>query len=132
MGHLRKTILPIFLTGLWINISETIRWIFLIKPFWVDYYQSMNRTLPDEPINGIIWLIWGFLFATVVFIISSKFNLLQTTFLSWFVVFIMLWIVLWNLDNLTVIILLYGVPMSLAETFVAALICKRYISQSST
>lgn len=126
MSLLRKTILPIFLTGLWINISETVRWEFLIKAYWIEHYQNLNLVLPQEPINGITWMIWGFCFATVIFILSKKFNLLQTTLLSWFVTFVLLWIVLWNLAMLPVAILWFVVPLSLFEAFVAVWICKKF------
>lgn len=125
MGYFKKIILPILLTGIWINISETVRWEFLIKSYWIDYYKNLNLVFPNEPVNGIVWLIWGFLFAAIIFILSKKFNLLQTTFLSWFVVFVMLWVVLWNVDMLPVCILWFVVPLSLFEAFIGALICKK-------
>jgi hypothetical protein len=125
MRYLKKTVLPIILTGIWINISEIVRWGLVIKSHWVNHYQSMNLVFPTEPVNGIIWLIWGFLFAIIVFILSKKFNLLQTTLLSWFVVFVMLWVVLWNINILPRVILWIVVPLSLLEAFISALICKR-------
>jgi hypothetical protein len=125
MGQFKKTVLPILLTGIWINISEIARWGLVIKSHWDNHYKSLNLVFPTEPINGLIWLIWGFLFAIIVFILSKKFNLLQTTFFSWFVVFVMLWVVLWNIDILPRIILWIVAPLSLFEAFVAALICKR-------
>ena len=125
MGYFKKTILPILSTGIWINISETVRWELLIKSYWVDHYQNLNLVFPNEPLNGVIWMIWGFLFAITVFIISKKFNLLQTTFLSWFFVFVMMWIVIWNVDMLPKGILWVNAPMSLVEAFIAALICKK-------
>ena len=128
MGYFRKIVLPILITGIWINGSETIRWIFLVKSYWVAHYQNMGLVFPDKPVNGIVWMIWGFLFAVVVFIISRKFNLWQTTFLSWLVAFVMLWIVLFNVAVLSIPILLFVVPLSLLETFVGALICKKLSS----
>ena len=125
MKQLKNTVLPILLTGLWINISEIVRWGLVIKSHWVNHYQSMNLVFPTEPVNGIIWLIWGFLFAVIVFILSKKFNLIQTTLLSWFVVFVMLWVVLWNINILPRVILWIVVPLSLLEAFISALICKR-------
>jgi hypothetical protein len=125
MRYLKKTVLPIILTGIWINISEIVRWELVIKSHWVNHYQSMNLVFPTEPVNGIIWLIWGFLFAIIVFILSKKFNLLQTTLFSWFVVFVMLWVVLWNINILPRVILWIVVPLSLMEAFISALICKR-------
>ncbi len=125
MRYLKKTVLPIILTGIWIKISEIVRWELVIKSHWVNHYQSMNLVFPTEPVNGIIWLIWGFLFAIIVFILSKKFNLIQTTLLSWFVVFVMLWVVLWNINILPRVILWIVVPLSLLEAFISALICKR-------
>ncbi len=125
MEYFKKTILPILLAGVWINISETIRWELFVKSLWIEHHQNLGIALPEEPINIIVWMIWGFLFATIIFILSKKFNLLQTTFLSWFVVFEMLWIVMWNLDLLANGILLIAGPLSLFEAYIAALICKK-------
>lgn len=125
MGFFKKTVFPILITGIWINLSETIRWELLIKIYWIEHYQNLNLVFPNEPINGIIWLIWGFFFAIVIFILSTKFNLLQTTFLSWFAVFVMMWIVIWNVDILPQGILWFNAPLSLIEAFIGSLICKR-------
>ena len=125
MNSLKKTILPIMAAGLWINISETVRWEFLIKSYWIEHYKSLGLTFPLELTNNLIWMTWGFMYAIVVFIISKKFNLFQTTLLSWFIVFIMLWLVLWNINVLPVDILWYNIPLCLFEAFIAALICKK-------
>ena len=125
MEYFKKIILPILLTGIWINISETLRWVFFVEPYWIEYYQNLNLSFPTGIINNIIWMIWGFSFATIIFIISRKFNLVQTTFLSWFVTFIMLWLVLWNIEILPVGFLWFVIPLSLFEVFVGALICKK-------
>lgn len=125
MNYFKKTILPILAAGIWINISETVRWELLIKSYWVGYYESLNLVFPIALQNNITWMCWGFLFAIVVFIISKKFNTLHTTFLSWLVVFVMLWMVLWNIDILPIDLLWYNIPLSLFETFIAAFICKK-------
>jgi hypothetical protein len=131
MNIFKRIFLPIIFTGIWINLSETVRWIFLIKSYWINHYRAMNLVFPNNPTNGIIWLIWGFLFAVILFVLSKKFNLLQTTFFSWFTIFAMLWIVLLNIDVLPVGILFYVIPMSLFETYVGALICRKFLRQES-
>jgi len=131
MEYLKKTILPIFLAGVWINISETLRWEFLIKSYWIEHHKNLGIVLPQEPINMIIWMIWGFIFATTIFIFSRKFNLWQTTFLSWFLVLVLLWVVLWNLNLLPNGIVPIAAPLGLIEAFVAALICKKLSSKKS-
>ena len=125
MEHLKKTILPILLAGIWINISETLRWMFLVKPYWLEHHQNLGIVLPEEPVNMIIWMIWGFIFAATIFIFSRKFNLWQTTFFSWFLLLPLLWIVLWNLGLLPEGIVLIAGPLGLIEAFIAALICQK-------
>jgi len=126
MRLLKKTILPILLTGIWVNVSETVRWELLVKSYWIEHYQNMNLVFPSALMNGITWMIWGFLLAISIFYISRKFNLIQTTLLSWFMAFVMLWVVLWNIDVFPVPILFIVVPLSLLEVFIAALICKKF------
>jgi hypothetical protein len=125
MKHLKKTILPILLTGIWLNISGTVKWIFLIESYWIEKYSALGIVLPTGLINNITWMIWGFLFATTILILSKKFNLIQTTLLSWFVAYGMMWVIVWNVGVLPTGMLWINVPLSLFETFVGALICKK-------
>ncbi len=82
-------------------------------------------TFPSDPQNGMIWVAWGFLFAIAIYSISRKFNLIQTTLISWFMAFVLMWVVTWNLNALPSAILIYAVPLSLLETFIASYICKK-------
>ena len=127
LDYLKKTIFPILLVGIWINISETIRWIFLIESLWIEYYQKMGLVFPNESANAIIWVIWGFIFAIILYILSKRFNPVQTALISWLVVFVMLWIVLWNINILPIKILGYVVPLSLFEAYIGALIYKKLL-----
>lgn len=113
------------LTGIWVNASEFLRNEVLLKKYWVDHYQSMGMLFPSEPLNGIMWIVWGFLFAAAIYIISGKFDLIQTTFISWFMAFVMMWIVAWNLHVLPMALLLYALPLSLLEAFIGAYICRK-------
>ena len=131
MTYLKKTILPIILIGLWINISITIGWMLILEGYWIEKYQSMNLVFPTGLINNITWMIWGFLLATTIFILSKKFNLLQTTFLAWFVAFIMMWVIVWNVGVLPTGMLLFNIPNSLFVTFIGTLICKKLTDQRS-
>ncbi len=88
MNVLKKTILPIFLATVWISISEFARNEFLLKSYWTEHYQSLGLVFPSEPINGAVWGLWSLCFAIGVFI----FSLMQTTLLSWFVAFVLMWI----------------------------------------
>jgi hypothetical protein len=131
MGTTRKTIFPIFFIGIWINIIELIKLEFIFKHYWTEHYSGLELIFPNDPFNYFIWIIWGFLIAAIIFIISERFNLLQTTLLSWLVVFIMLWMVLWNIDILPKGILWINAPLSLFEVFVGAVICNKFIFKKS-
>ena len=125
MSHLKKTILPILLIGIWLNVAITIGWLFILEGYWIEKYNSLNLVFPTGLINNITWMIWGFMLATIVFILSKKFNKLQTTLLVWFVAFPMMWIIVWNVGVLPTEMLLFNVPFTLIVTYIGALICKR-------
>jgi hypothetical protein len=125
MNTLRKVVLPIFLATLWISVSEFFRNEILVKESWENHYQAMGLKFPSEPINGAVWGVWSMLFAIAIYILSRRFNLIQTTFLSWFMAFLMMWVVVGNMDVLPFKILYWAVPLSLLEAFIASLIIKR-------
>jgi hypothetical protein len=125
---LKKTIIPILLATIWISISEFVRNELLLKSFWVEHYQKLGLVFPSDPINGAVWGLWSLLFAISIFIISKKFSLIETTLLSWFVGFVLMWVVIGNLNVLPYGILLYAIPLSLLEAFVAALIIRKIFS----
>jgi hypothetical protein len=118
-----RNIMVVILTGIWVNASEFFRNEILLKKYWIDHYQSLGMTFPSEPKNGLIWVAWGFLFAIAIYIISKKFNLIQTTLISWLMAFVLMWVVTWNLSVLPSVILIYAVPLSLLETFIGSYIC---------
>jgi hypothetical protein len=120
-----RSIIAIILTGVWVNASEFFRNEFLLKKDWVDYYKSLGMAFPSETINGMVWMAWGFLFAAAIYLISRKFSLLQTTLISWLMGFVLMWLVIWNLNVLPTAILLYAVPLSLLEVFIGSYICKK-------
>ena len=118
-----RSIIAVILTGIWVNASEFVRNEVLLKTYWVDHYQSLGMTFPSEPKNGMIWVVWGFLFATAIYLISRKFNLIQTALVSWFMAFVLMWVVTLNLNILPSAILIYAVPLSLLEAFIGSYIC---------
>ena len=123
MNPQSRNIIAVILTGIWVNASEFFRNEVLLKTYWIDHYRSLGMTFPSEPLNGMIWVAWGFLFAIAIYIISRKFNLIQTTLISWFMAFVLMWVVTWNLNVLPSAILIYAVPLSLLEAFIGSYIC---------
>jgi len=121
----KKTIFPVLLATIWISISEFVRNEFLAKSYWIKHYQKVGLVFPSEPINGAVWGLWSLLFAISIFIISKKFSLIETTLFSWLVGFVLMWIVIGNLNVLPYGILIYAIPLSLLEAFVATFIIKK-------
>lgn len=113
----------IVLAGLWVGLSEFVRNQLLLTELWSSHYDSLGLAFPSAPINAAVWMVWSFVFATTLFWISRRFTLLQTTLLGWVVGFVMMWLVIWNLDVLPVSTLPFAVPLSLLESFVASYIC---------
>jgi len=111
-----------------VNASEFIRNEVLFKKYWIARYQSFGMTFPSELLNGMIWIVWGFLFSIAIYLISRKFNLIQTTLICWFMGFVLMWVTIGNLNVLPSAILIYAVPLSLLETFMGSYICVK-ISQ---
>jgi len=122
MQTIKKTLLPILLATIWISISEFVRNTFLLHNYWIEHYQNLGLTFPEQPINGAVWGIWSLCYAIAIFIFSKKYTLIQTTFLSWFVGFVFMWLVVGNLGVLPIGILVYAIPLSMLEAFLAAYI----------
>ena len=122
MKTLKTIFLPIISATVWISISEFFRNEVLFKSYWVDHYTQMGLVFPSASINGAMWGLWSLLLAIAIFIIAKKFTLLQTTFLSWLVGFVMMWVVIGNLNVLPFGLLIYAIPLSLLECFLASLI----------
>lgn len=125
MSTASKNALAIVLAGIWVNASEFFRNEVLVESYWLDHYRSLGLTFPSEPLNGMVWMVWGFLFALAIFIVSRKFDLMQTTLLCWLMIFVLMWIVAWNLSVLPLGLLVYAIPLSLLEAFVGAYLCKK-------
>jgi hypothetical protein len=111
---------------MWIGLSEFFRNQYLLKSLWVNHYNNLGLTFPIDPVNGAVWVIWSLALAVAIFYLSKKFTLWQTTFLTWFTANGMMWLVLGNLAVLPHKLVLYSLPLSILETFVATWIVKRF------
>jgi len=124
---LKKKILSITIAGIWITVSEFVRNESLLKTYWISYYNSIGLKFETLPINGILWFIWGIIFAYLIMKLYEKFSFGETIFLSWISGFVMMWITIYNLQVLPLDILLYAIPLSLVEIFVAVIIIKKLL-----
>lgn len=122
---MKKEVWAVLAIFIWISGTLFLRNEIFLKDYWINHYEQLGITFPSEPINGIVWVIWSLLFAIAIFIFSKKFNLVNTALISWFTGFVLVEIVVGNMGVLPFGILVYAIPMSLVEVFVAALLAKR-------
>ena len=120
MTIFKHTIGPVILASIWISISEFVRNEYLVKSYWTSHYESLGLVFPSEPINGAMWGIWSLMLAILLYLLSRKFNLVQTAVIGWFAAFAMMWVVIGNLSVLPTGILWMAIPLSLLEAFVAS------------
>lgn len=125
MKFLRKIILPITAAAVWISISEFLRNEFLLKSYWTSHYNGLGLTFPSEPKNGAIWGLWSLFYAILIYILSRKFDVFQTTLISWFAAFVLMWVVIANLSVLPSGLLYIAIPLSLLEAFIASWIVQK-------
>lgn len=119
-----KNLSAILISGIWISLSEFFRNEILLKNYWINHYNKLGLIFPNTPINGIIWGIWSFLLSIAIFVLLRKFSILFTTFLSWFFAFVLMWLVIGNMEVLPYTILPFAIPLSILECFVATYIIK--------
>lgn len=120
-----RSVLALLLATVWISLSEFTRNELLFKHFWTDHYQKLGLVFPSDPVNGAMWGVWSLLFAIAILILSKKFTLLQTAAFAWFIGFVLMWVVIGNLGVLPYGLLVYAVPLSMLEAFVAAVIIRK-------
>jgi hypothetical protein len=118
--------------GLWIGLSEFLRNQLLLAAVWRDHFASLGLVFPSDPVNAAVWMLWSFVFGSLLFCVSRKFTLVQTAALGWVAGFLMMWFVVWNLDVLPLAALPFAVPLSLLESFVASYICVKVAPPSAT
>jgi hypothetical protein len=120
-----KTILAVVLAGVWVGLCEFVRNQFVLASQWQNHYRALGLEFPSGPVNGAMWMVWSFMLAGTAFAISRRFGLWQTTFITWVLGHVMMWIVIWNLMVLPLGILPIAIPFSFVEALGATFICRR-------
>ncbi len=129
---MKKDILAIILATVWVSASEFFRNQFLFKSVWIQHYNNLGLIFPSSTINGIVWVLWSFLVSVAIYFITKKFTLLQTTFLSWVMVFVLMWLVIGNLGILPYSLIAFAIPLSFIEIFVATVIIVKTMNKAKS
>ncbi len=119
---MKKSLVSIVLSTLWITISEFLRNEILFKNYWVGHFQSLGLKFETLPVNGILWMAWSGLLALVLAKLLTKFPFRESVLTVWLMAFVMMWMTIFNLQVLPLTLLVAAVPLSLIEVIVAALI----------
>lgn len=122
-----KKCLAILLAGIFINISEFIRNELLFKSTWIEGFRKLGLTFPSQPINGLGWVIWAFIFSIFLVVIIQKFSVIQSTLITWSLGFVLMWIALLNLEVFPTTLLLAAIPWSFLEVYIAGCIAKQLL-----
>ena len=120
-----KDLMAVAASGLWINASEIFRNEVMVKSLWTEHYRTLGMDFPAAAVNGMMWGLWGFLLAAVVHVLLRRFSYGQTVLIVWVTAFVLMWIVIWNLNVMPAGLLWYALPLSLLEVAVAAWISRR-------
>jgi hypothetical protein len=122
---MKKTILALSISTIWITFWEFLRNEILFKSYWTNHFESLGLKFETLPLNGILWMLWSFLLTLLVFKLLQKFSWKETLLLSWISSFLMMWITAFNLQVLPLTLLLIAIPLSFIEILVAILIIKK-------
>lgn len=125
MKNSTKSLLAVFVAGLWISFSEFLRNELILKHYWINHYQNLGLQFPSEPLNGFLWGVWSFILAFTLFWVGRKFDWLESALISWLMSFVLMWVVLGNMGVLPTQILYPAVPLSLIEVFFASFIIQQ-------
>lgn len=120
-----KTLLAFFATGLWISLSEFIRNELLFKSYWIDKYASLGMEFPSTPTNNAIWGVWSFVLAGVILYVSKRLRSLETITIIWVMAFVMMWLVVGNMNVLPFGLLPFAIPLSILEVGIGVFLCKK-------
>ena len=126
---MKKIILATLSAGLWMNASEFIRNELLLKNKWISGFESLGLTFPGAPINGLVWAIWAFTMCGVIAMLLNQLSVLKTTFVTWILGFVLMWVAMLNLGVFPSGLLSIAIPWSFIEVYGAAFIAKKVLDK---
>jgi len=128
---MKNYIFAILGAGIWMNVNEFIRNELILKASWVSSFKELGLAFPSEPLNGVVWMLWAFIFVTILSLLISKFNVLKSAILAWVLGYVLMWIAMCNMGVLPKDILYLAIPWSCAEVYIAAVMCSKFIKSNA-
>jgi hypothetical protein len=121
-----RQLFAIFAATSWSVLSEFTRNELLFGRVWARHYESLGLVFPTAPIHGLVWVFWSLGFVLALHFMLKRFPLVSAALLAWFMGFVLMWLVTGNLLVLPLSLLIFAIPLSLLEVFVAAWILHKF------
>jgi hypothetical protein len=119
---MKRSLISIIAAGLWIACFEFLRNEIIFKHLWVNHFRVLGLEFKTLPLNGMLWVMWSFIMAYILHALLEQFSFLKAMILAWLACFVMMWIVVYNLQALPLLLLTAAIPMSVLELVIAQLI----------
>ena len=121
---MKKMTLAVVVSGIWITVSEFFRNELMFKGYWLNKYAALGHPFPSSFINNLLWVAWSFMIAGCIAYLVRKLSIVGTIVITWIFAFVMMWVVMWNLNVLPQGLLSIAAPWSFGEVAVAVLITR--------
>jgi len=125
----KKFILAVIVSGMWMNLSEYVCNELVLKDIWLKGYHVLGLVYPSSPINTVVWVVWIFVFAVILTWSLVNNGIVKSTLVCWTAGFALFWLAMWNMGILPSDVLWTAVPWSLIEVYIAALVSKLILHQ---
>lgn len=119
------------IAGIWINVSEVVRYFAFVMPMLRDAFPQIADVAPMDIGVFAIWGLWDTILVLTVtgaiWICLDRFgpgirnSILAATFV-WAAIFVILWLGVWNMGLTTPSIIAIALPLAWLELAIAGLI----------
>lgn len=137
--NIRRFVVTVLLTSIWVNASEIFRYFVIVMPSTREFLAVVPNV---APMNWKVFLVWGswdtLLTALLVFqywLVAQSFgNSLRSVILagvtSWAFFFVLFWVGMCNMSLAEPKLALVALPLALLETVVASYIASRLLPRN--
>jgi len=139
----RAFVMAAIWAGLWINLSEVVRYFLLVRPMMQEAFPMVADIAPINVPIFLSWIVWDtvlvFAASFIVWLFLERFGdstrhaVLAGTFV-WAAIFVILWLGLLNLGLANQQLLMVALPLAWLELVIAAIIIKlcreRYLNRA--
>jgi hypothetical protein len=129
---MKKSAVAFMVAGVWVAISEFVRNELAFKSYWIEKYAGNSMVFPSEAANNALWGLWSFMLSGVVVFLLHRLRFVETILVTWFVAFVMMWVVIGNLNVLPPGLLAFAIPWSFVEVTIATWLGKKILGEGSS